>query len=91
MTSKALDSYRCSPAYVAQRWEQWCGPSPWSRAMFAMEGDGRYVVWFGGYPRSKSAIPLCFQVFSRDDAPLTFDNGLRELQAAVSKAIGEQP
>lgn len=74
-----------SPAQCADAWEGWCGPTLWSKYMRALEGGGRYVVWWCGYPQCNSAIPLTFRVYNEADEPLTRgDSLLRELHQAVS-------
>ena len=79
---KNIREYAASPAYVAQQWARWCGENKWTSAMRALDGEGRYVIWWGGYPQSKSAIPLCFQVFHSWHRPLTQGSRLRDLVSA---------
>ena len=82
--NQALSRYRYTPAAVADAWERWCGETAWSRTMRSFDGEGRYVIWFGGYPRSASAIPLCFVVYDTEGHSLTTGSRLRDLKTAAA-------
>lgn len=59
------------PEVVALKWQNWCGPNRWSKALLELP-LGWKVVWFCGFPQSGSAIPLCFSlVRERDGLEIT--------------------
>ncbi len=74
---------------VAKEWEHWCGVTPWSQAMREWAELGGRVIWWGGFPRSKSAIPLCFVLVSRVGKELPGSSRLKDIQAAVVAHKGE--
>ena len=52
-------------AEVAEAWERWGGKTQWSKAMTAFGEAGGQVKWYGGFPQSASAIPLCFVLYTQ--------------------------
>lgn len=52
--------------YVAEQWERWCGKTPWSENLRKFGRLGGKIIWWGGYPQSKSAMPLCFVLVMPD-------------------------
>ncbi|KKL57994.1 hypothetical protein LCGC14_2229800 [marine sediment metagenome] len=73
-----------SAQYVAERWEQWCGDTAWSRAMREWAALGGKVIWWGGVPRSASAIPLCFVLIDATGSKMPGNSRLKDIQAAVA-------
>jgi len=45
---------------VADSWEKWCGETAWSKEVRKFGKNGGRIIWWGGFPQSASAIPLCF-------------------------------
>jgi hypothetical protein len=72
------------PDEVAEAWEFWCGETPWSRSLRRFGELGGRVRWFGGYPRSRSAIPLCFCLYGPDGRELPSRSRLKDIKAAVA-------
>jgi len=70
-------------SYVAEMWETWCGETPWSTWMLRWADLGGKVEWWCGYPRSKSAIPLCFGLVGADGKRLEGSSRLKDIRAAV--------
>jgi hypothetical protein len=75
---------------VAEAWEAFCGETKWSRLMREAGALGCKCVWWAGYPRSKSAIPLCFELI-KGDARIMKGHYLYELQRAVNVLNGNDP
>ena len=71
-----------SPAYVADAWERWCGETSWSRGLRRLEGRAT-VDWWGGVPRSKSAIPLCFVIRLADGTEIR-GSRLKDIRVALA-------
>jgi hypothetical protein len=72
-----------TPGYVAGVWDEWCGPTAWSHEMRKLEGRAT-ITWYGGYPRSKSAIPLCFTITLNDGAVIN-GSRLRDIREANAR------
>ena len=73
--------YVKTPLAVAESWESWCGDTKWVKLMKRLQGSAM-IIWWGGYPRSASAIPLCFQIILNDGR--VFDGSrLQDIQMAV--------
>ena len=77
------------PAEVADAWELWCGETPWSQTLRRFGALGGRVRWLCGYPRSRSAIPLCFCLYRPDGKELPCRSRLKDIRAAVA-ALEEQ-
>lgn len=71
-------------AEVARAWEVWCGDTPWSRSLRRFGELGGQVRWWGGYPRSASAIPLTFGLFAPDGSKLPSRSRLKDIRAAIA-------
>jgi hypothetical protein len=71
---------------VAKEWEDWCGNTPWIRAARRFGELGGTFRWWGGYPRSASAIPLCFVCILPDGRELSGNSRLSDLRYAVTCA-----
>ena len=74
---------------VAEMWESWCGETKWSKSLRKFGDAGGRVIWWSGYPRSASAIPLCFSLFL-DGKELNGGSRLKDIRAAIAKAEGEE-
>ena len=86
MTSRRING-RMQPLTgqeVAGEWENWCGETPWSRAMREFGELGGTSVWWCGYPRSCSAIPLTFTLIAPTGEELYCDYRLKDIKAAVA-------
>lgn len=70
---------------VAEAWENWCGKTKWSEGLRRLAWHGFKITWYCGYPKSHSAIPLCFTLVAPDG---TIFNGsrLRDIQSAITHA-----
>jgi hypothetical protein len=73
------------PCQVAEAWEAWCGETPWSKALREFGALGGKIIWWMGYPRSMSAIPLCFSLFFRGKK-LPCNSRLKDIKQAIIKA-----
>jgi hypothetical protein len=72
-----------NPEYIAERWEKFCGDCSWTRYMRALEGTGCKVTWYDGYPRSRSAIPLCFVIYLPDGTEYKGHSRLKDIRNVV--------
>lgn len=77
-----------SPIDLAHAWSLWCGENKWTRSMRSLANVGCTVVWWGGYPRSASAIPLCFVIYLPNGKKFNGHSRLKDIIAA--KAAAEQ-
>lgn len=75
-------------AQVAKAWERWCGDTTWSRAMREWAELGGKVIWWGGYPQSASAIPLCFVLVDATGQKMPGSSRLKDIRAAVAARKG---
>lgn len=70
---------------VAESWESWCGKCRWTKRMREFGEVGGLVIWYCGYPQSKSAIPLCFTL--HDDRGMKIitggDSRLKDIEMAT--------
>jgi len=83
-TSTSLERHEERVPDVAAAWERWCGETPWSRELRTFGRLGGRMVWWGGYPRSASAIPLCFSLYTPDGLPITGGSRLKDIRRAVA-------
>ena len=74
------------PEDVAEAWEGWCGETAWSQSAREFVRLGGEIDWICGYPRSKSAIPLCFTCVLPSGERLPGKNRLADIKTAI-KAI----
>ena len=72
------------PAALAQDWRAWCGDTAWSRLMEDFAAVGGRVVDWGGRPKSRSAIPLCFGLVLPDGCVMADTNSR---QSDIRRAI----
>lgn len=75
------------PEQVVDDWERWCGETPWSIALRRFGELGGRVIWWGGYPRSASAIPLCFVLYDREGQELPREinhSRLKDIRAGIT-------
>jgi len=77
-----------SPHEVADEWEAWCGTTKWSTALRSLGDAGWSIQWWCGYPRSRSAIPLCFSLFTPNGDKFPCESRLTDLRAAIAQAKG---
>lgn len=75
------------PEQVAADWEDWCGVTKWSIALRKFGELGGKIVWWSGYPQSKSAIPLCFSLFRPDGVEILCKSRLKDIRAAIETMI----
>ena len=81
------DRYQLRPAYeVADSWSNFCGVgSAWVQWMVSFGALGGKVRWWEGYPQSKSAVPLCFELFDSEDNKIPDTHSrLKDIKAAVA-------
>lgn len=71
-------------AAVAECWERWCGITPWSKNLRRFGELGGQIIWWCGYPQSKSAIPLCFTLLATNGTKIPGNSRLKDIKAAVS-------
>lgn len=57
-----ITDYEFLPEEVAERWAVWCGENQWTKQMRELQKLNCKIIWHGGFPRSASAIPLCFVI-----------------------------
>jgi len=79
-----------SALVVAEWWERWCGETEWSKWMRRWHDLGGRVIWWGGYPQSKSAIPLVFQLVDSSGKRLDGNSRLMDIRHAVMDGEGEK-
>jgi hypothetical protein len=68
---------------VAEIFESWCGPTPWSRAMREFGALGGLCQYWCGMPKCASSIPLTFALFMPDGAQFPCGNRLKDIRAAA--------
>jgi len=76
------------PAEIAEAWESWCGETPWSRALRRFGELRGKMQWLDGYPRCRSAIPLCFCLYAPDGSELPSHSRLKDIRAAIATLEG---
>ena len=69
---------------VAKAWKWWCGSCAWTKAMEAFGKIGGRVRWWAGYPRSASAIPLCFTLILSEGQEIN-GSRLKDIKEAIAK------
>lgn len=72
------------PSEIADAWERWAGDTQWSRLMRRFGELGGSVIWWGGFPQSKSAIPLCFVLYDPNGYEIDGKSRLKDLRHAVA-------
>ena len=72
---------------VAAAWERWCGITAWSSALREFGKVGGSIKWYGGYPRSRSAIPLCFTLICASGDEIN-GSRLKDIQHALTAPGG---
>ena len=83
-----MNTYRPTPkkpelcSIVADAWETWCGETPWSIALREFGNLGGTIIWWCGYPRSKSAISLCFTLYL-NGAKLPGSSRLKDIRRTI--------
>ncbi len=75
---------------VSSSWDDWCGKTSWSQTMQRFGELGGKVRWWGGMPRSASAIPLCFELYTSDGRKIEGGSRLKDIHAAVRMLEGEE-
>lgn len=68
---------------TAKAWVAWCGETSWSKYLYRFGELGGKMIWWGGYPQSVSAIPLCFQLFTPNGIELECNSRLKDIKAAI--------
>lgn len=71
--------------HVADVWEKYGGPTPWSKAMREFGHLGGLCQYWCGMPRSASAIPLTFSLFTPDGRKFNCDYRLKDILAAIKE------
>ena len=71
---------------VAKQWENWCGDTPWSRGLREFGDEGGKIIWYCGFPRSKSAIPLCFSLVMPSGIEVPGSSRLKDIKEAIHRA-----
>ncbi len=71
------------PEQVAKGWENWCGITAWSKAMYSFGKLGGLAIWWSGYPQSKSAVPLYFALYQPDGTELPCESRLKDIKAGI--------
>ena len=72
---------------LADQWRHWCGDTSWVAAMDEFAMLGGYAEDWGGVPRSRSAIPLCFALILPDGTRLPDNNyRLADIRRAITLA-----
>jgi len=82
------EDYIFNSEEVAKDWERWCGITSWSKGMRALKGKGVKVVWYGGLPRSASAIPLCFTIIMPNSKEID-GSRLKDIKRAIREVKNE--
>lgn len=72
-----------NPAEVAELWEGWCGPTPWSEGLRTFAKLGGTIQFWCGRPRSASAIPLTFVLRAPDNTEFN-GSRLKDIRAAIA-------
>ena len=72
---------------LASEWRAWCGDCPWTDLMHQFGELGGTSVWWCGYPRSRSAIPLTFTLIGPDGQKMPCDYRLKDIRAAVEQLL----
>lgn len=76
---------------VADYWARWCGEdTQWVKRLREFGELGGLVRWWCGYPKSASAIPLAFVLFTPDGSELPGNSRLKDIRAAID-SLGEKP
>jgi len=73
---------------VVLKWKQWCGDTPWSDCLKRFGDLGGKIIWYCGYPRSVSAIPLCFTLILPNKQEI---NGSRLKDIKLAIRLVESP
>ena len=71
---------------VADDWEAWCGETQWTKKLREFGSLGGLVRWWSGYPQSRSAIPLTFELFLADGTKCECEYRLKDIRAAIELA-----
>lgn len=71
------------PDEVADAWKRWCGETAWSRGLRDWAELGGTMMWWCGYPRSKSAIPLSFTLIDPQGNEVPGEGRLKDIETAV--------
>lgn len=75
---------------VAKGWASWCGSRcQWVKKLTEFGELGGKCRWWCGYPRSRSAIPLTFELFSPSGEPLPCEHRLKDIRTAIAALEGE--
>ena len=72
-----------TPHEVADAWENWCGVTKWSTSLREFGDLGGKILWWCGMPRSTSAIPLTFALYTPTGEKLYCDYRLKDIRAAI--------
>ena len=67
---------------VAEQWVGWCGENRWTNLLDALGVLNGKMIWYGGYPQSKSAIPLCFTLVLENGIEIN-GSRLKDIQRAI--------
>ena len=79
-----MDILECD--YVAEQWVLWCGETQWSESLREFGKLGGKIVWWCGYPRSASAIPLCFTLILSSGKKYQGTSRLKDIKNAIKLA-----
>lgn len=69
---------------VAEDWRQYGGDNPWTAALDRFGDLGGKVIWWCGYPRCASAIPLTFSLHMPDGTKAHCNYRLKDIRAAIA-------
>lgn len=69
---------------VIAKWQAWCGATRWTDALGRFAVLGGKVKWWCGFPRSASAIPLCFGLYTPDGREIPGRSRLKDIRYAIA-------
>lgn len=72
--------------YVAKEWKGWCGENRWTRLLESFGILKGKIIWYTGYPQSKSAIPLCFELILETGEKIA-GSRLKDIQRAIDITV----
>ncbi|HEY3525884.1 MAG TPA: hypothetical protein VGK47_06790 [Nitrososphaeraceae archaeon] len=75
---------------VAEEWEGWCGITPWSTLLRKFGELGGKIIYYCGYPQSKSAIPLCFVLVLPDGKEIK-GSRLKDIREGIKQLSNNNP
>ena len=84
------NDYTYTPEEVADHWEVWLGVTKWTEYMRALQPFNVSIIWYGGYPRSASAIPLCFVIQDINGNKLNEGSRLKDIKQTLLNLKSER-